>query len=154
GRFLRRIAPPGMTALFLAAVLAVFLLLPAGSASAQEQLLIGYATTSINFFPTWFAGQLGLYEKHGVNVRLTELVGGPAIQALMSGSMHMYDGGTSSLAARDEGMPVIVIAQGGPNNFSIYGQPEVKDVHDLRGRIVAIAAPGTSHEYVLLQLLE
>lgn len=157
GRTAGRARLSALLAVLLVAMLtASSILVPSGASaqSASQPIMVAYAVTSINFFPTWLAQEAGLFEKHGLNVRLTELVGAPAVQALVSGSLAFYDGGASSLAARDAGMPIKVIGQGGPNNFSVFAQRDIETMDELRGKVVAIVAPGTSEEYVLVQLLE
>lgn len=146
-----------LSRILAAVVLAAVLTASLGLVSAQAQsdpVVMAYGARSINFFPTWLAQRGGFFEKYGVNVQLTELLGGPAMQALSSGSLQVYDGGVSAMAARAQGMPAVIISQGAPNNFALYGSADVKDVADLRGRVVAVDAPGTTQEYTLKQLLD
>src|SRR5690606_23753566 len=76
----RRIHGKALSRILAAVVLAAVLTASLGLVSAQAQsdpVVMAYGARSINFFPTWLAQRGGFFEKYGVNVQLTELLGGP-----------------------------------------------------------------------------
>ena len=55
-------------------------------AAALESIVIAYPTTSSQFTPLWFARDVGLYEKYGLDGKLVFIQGGSILlQAMLAG---------------------------------------------------------------------
>src|SRR5512147_501333 len=60
-----------------------------GSAKGLENIVIAYPTTSSQFAPVWFARDVGLYEKYGLDAKLVFIQGGIVLlQAMFAGHVH------------------------------------------------------------------
>jgi NitT/TauT family transport system substrate-binding protein len=63
-------------------------------AAAAENVVIAYPTTSSQFTPLWFARDLGLYEKYGLDSKLVFVQGGSVLlQAMLAGQVHAAQNG-------------------------------------------------------------
>ena len=77
-------------------IIAYFLIWPTSprSASAVESIVIAYPTTSSQFVPLWFARDVGLYEKYGLDGQLVFIQGGSVLlQAMLAGQAHAAQNG-------------------------------------------------------------
>ena len=64
------------------------------SAAALESIVIAYPTTSSQFTPLWFARDVGLYEKYGLDGKLVFIQGGSILlQAMLAGQAHAAQNG-------------------------------------------------------------
>src|SRR6476659_862988 len=64
------------------------------SATALENIVIAYPTTSSQFAPLWFARDVGLYEKYGLDAKLVFIQGGSVLlQAMLAGQAHAAQNG-------------------------------------------------------------
>jgi NitT/TauT family transport system substrate-binding protein len=64
------------------------------SANALESIVIAYPTTSSQFTPLWFARDVGLYEKYGLDGQLVFIQGGSILlQAMLAGQAHAAQNG-------------------------------------------------------------
>jgi sulfonate transport system substrate-binding protein len=65
-----------------------------GSAKGLENIVIAYPTTSSQFAPVWFARDVGLYEKYGLDAKLVFIQGGSVLlQAMLAGQAHAAQNG-------------------------------------------------------------
>jgi len=64
------------------------------------------------------------------------MTGGAAVNAMLSGAEFLY-----------VGMPVATYA------FSLYARPEIKDVTDLRGKVLGVITKGASSDHASIALL-
>jgi ABC-type nitrate/sulfonate/bicarbonate transport system substrate-binding protein len=63
-------------------------------AAAAENVVIAYPTTSSQFTPLWFARDVGLYEKYGLDSKSVFVQGGSVLlQAMLAGQVHAAQNG-------------------------------------------------------------
>ena len=75
-------------------------------AVALENVIIAYPTTSSQFTPLWFARDVGLYEKYGLDSKLVFVQGGSVLlQAMLAGQVHAAQNGIAET--------MVVIHRGG-----------------------------------------
>jgi ABC-type nitrate/sulfonate/bicarbonate transport system substrate-binding protein len=68
-------------------------------AATLESIFIAYPTTSSQFTPLWFARDLGLYEKYGLDGKLVFIQGGSILlQAMLAGQAHAAQNGVAETA--------------------------------------------------------
>jgi ABC-type nitrate/sulfonate/bicarbonate transport system substrate-binding protein len=115
-------------------------------AAEAEALRLGYSGAT----PTQLAGALAveqkLFELYGVTVELNQSAGLTMIRALESQSLDVaIVGGGQALAAYMKGVEVRVVS-GLVNTvpFQLWAKPEIAQLKDLKGRLVADTPPGTS----------
>lgn len=93
--------------------------------------------------PLWVAKDEGLFAKHGLDVSLRQLTPTAGVQALLAGEVDLYAGGTAALAAAVGGAPIVYIGSI-VDRFvmSLFVQPEITSLIDLKGTVVGVSQPG------------
>ena len=110
-------------------------------AGALESIVIAYPTTSSQFTPLWFARDVGLYEKHGLDGKLVFIQGGSVLlQAMLAGQAHAAQNGIAETA--------VAILRGGDVRmlgvtskifpYTLIVSKEVKSARDLVGGKLAV----------------
>lgn len=116
---------------------------------AAPKVQIAYTAASAVFLPYWIAKEKQLYLRHGIDAELIYTTGGSkAIQALIAGSVQVAGVGTGSIEANIQGGATIYLASF-VNHFifSLYGDPSVNSVSDLKGSKIGVTRFGTATEY-------
>ena len=129
-------------------IIACFLIWPTSprSASALENIVIAYPTTSSQFIPLWFARDVGLYEKYGLDGQLVFIQGGSILlQAMLAGQAHAAQNGIAeTMVAVLRGGDVKIL--GVTSNifpYSLIGSKSVKNAKDLVGGRIAVNRVGS-----------
>src|SRR5262250_1013828 len=111
-----------------------------------ESLRLGFSGATA----TQLAGSLALEQKlfdlYGVRVEFTQSAGITMIRALDSGRLDVaIVGGGQALSAYLKGVEVRIIS-GLVNTvpFQLWGKPELSQLKDLKGKLIANTPPGTS----------
>lgn len=135
-------------------------LLACTSASAQKNpptVRIGIeapAGTNAHYYVT---KQLGLFQKHGVNIELISFPGGTVgLQALFAGDIQFATSdGVAGLSANLRGANLYFIA-GMINTFpfSILSRPEIRTPQELRGKKIVISRYGSSSDTAVRAAVE
>jgi ABC-type nitrate/sulfonate/bicarbonate transport system substrate-binding protein len=116
-----------------------------------------------NNWPIWAAVERGDFAKNGIRIALTYTPSSEALIAgLIEGKFDIAIAAIDNMVAYQEGQSEVKVEQGvdlvavmGVNNGfnSLMAAPHVKDVADLKGRKVAVDAPGTAYALVLYDIL-
>ena len=135
-------------------------LLACTSASAQKNpptVRIGIeapAGTNAHYYVT---KQLGLFQKHGINVELISFPGGTVgLQALVAGDIQFATSdGVAGLSANLRGANLYFVA-GMINTFpfSILSRPEIRTPQELRGKKIVISRYGSSSDTAVRAAVE
>ena len=128
------------------ALTAVTLISNSAIAEAAETLKLGFSGASATQLAGYLAVDQKLFDLYGVNVELTQSAGTTMIRALDSGSLHVaIVGGGQALNAYAKGVEVRIIS-GLVNTvpFQLWTKPELTQLKDLKGRLIANTPPGTS----------
>jgi NitT/TauT family transport system substrate-binding protein len=134
--------------LFIIALVVVSLWL--APAHALESVVIGYPTTSSQFAPLWFARDVGLYEKYGLDAKLVFIQGGSVLmQAMLAGQVQAAQNGIA------DSVPAIV--RGGDVRllgvtakifpYTLIAAKGIKGPKDLVGGRIAINRIGDVSAY-------
>jgi NitT/TauT family transport system substrate-binding protein len=115
------------------------------SAGALESIVIAYPTTSSQFAPLWFARDVGLYEKYGLDAQLVFIQGGSVLlQAMLAGQAHAAQNGIAeTMVAVLRGGDVRIL--GITSNifpYSLIASKGVKNAKDLVGGRIAVNRVG------------
>ena len=95
--------------------------------------------------PAWIAQDLGLFTKHGLQHSLTYLAATTAIQAIVAGTEEIGLVGNQGIDVALEGADTVYIANTASRFiFHLYGDPAVKTVADLKGKVLAATQPAAS----------
>jgi ABC-type nitrate/sulfonate/bicarbonate transport system substrate-binding protein len=126
----------------LAAILGILTAARFGSpAAALESIVIAYPTTSSQFTPLWFARDVGLYEKYGLDGKLVFIQGGSILlQAMLAGQAQAAQNGVAETVA--------AIVRGGDVRmlgvtskifpYTMIGGKNIKTAKDLVGGRLAV----------------
>ena len=125
--------------------------LPAGEAPSLRGV---YNALGGTMSPVWIAQELGLFTKHGLQHSLNYLAATTAIQAIVGGNEEIGLVGNQGIDVALEGADTVYIASTAPRFiFHLYGDPSIKSVADLKGKVVAVTQPAASTDYASRMLL-
>ncbi len=121
------------------------LALSAGPLHALENMVIAYPTTSSQFAPLWFARDMGLYEKYGLDAKLVFVQGGSVlIQAMLAGQAQAAQNGIAEtlVAALHGGDVRLLGVTAKIFPYTLIVGKEVKTPKDLVGGKIAVNRVG------------
>ena len=134
---------------FWGAVLLVFILtvcFPSSIRAAERppnQIAVTYVAIAGSYGALWAAKDQGLFKKYGLDVSLQYLNPTAGIQAMIAGDVDLYAGGTVALEAAISGADVVYVGSIIDKfTFSMFSLPEIKDVSELKGKILGVSQPG------------
>lgn len=124
--------------------------LPAGhSIGAEAPALRGvHNALGGTMTPLFVAQDLGLFAKHGLQHSLNYLPATTAVQALVAGSEEIGFVGNQCIDVGLEGADTIYVAATASRFiFQLYGDPTIKTVADLKGKVIVVTQPAASTDY-------
>jgi ABC-type nitrate/sulfonate/bicarbonate transport system substrate-binding protein len=117
-----------------------------------DALNVAVAATGSSYLPLQVAVDGGYLQEQGLNVSTSVVSASTAAQALVAGSMDLYQGGATGIAARLGGGDVIYIAAAvDRSTLVLFGQKGITSFPQFRGRPVATTAVGAFGEIALNQ---
>ncbi|MGE5218956.1 MAG: ABC transporter substrate-binding protein [Chloroflexota bacterium] len=126
------------------------------NAWGAESLRLGFSGATANQLAASLAVEQKLFELYGVNVEFIQSAGTTMIRALDSGSLDVaIVGGGQALSAYVKGVDVRIIS--GLVNiipFQLWAKPEISQLKDLKGKLIANTPPGTSLNLAATVLLQ
>ncbi len=149
--FATRISQLLMSAIFACAVGQS----PAELAAAEApSLRVVYNALGGSMAPVWVAQELGLFAKHGLQHSLNYLAATTAVQALAAGSEEIGLVGNQGIDVALEGADTVYVASTVSRFiFHLYGDPSIKSVQDLKGKVVVATQPAASTDYATRMVL-
>ena len=141
-------------------LLAVFLISAAFvsglNASAAEvkpernRLEVAIAAYGPLYLPLLVAHEAGYFSKRGVNLNITMLSATASAQALLSGTVDIYQGGTATIHANVAGSDLIYIAASvDRSTLVLFGQKGLTTFEGLHGKSVATTSVGAFGEIAM-----
>jgi ABC-type nitrate/sulfonate/bicarbonate transport system substrate-binding protein len=141
-------------------IIALILALPlAGIGNAQEKklepLFVSYSSFTGNRAPLWIAKELGLYEKHGLDVKLVSIAAGSvSLTALLAGNVHLTtDSSSGVVGAVARGAPIVTVSTNGALPYQLIALPSIKSAAELKGKIVGSSRIGAGTDFLLRRIL-
>jgi ABC-type nitrate/sulfonate/bicarbonate transport system substrate-binding protein len=141
----------------LSMLVTIFSSTPASAQKNPPTVRIGIeapAGTNAHYYVT---KQLGLFQKHGINIELISFPGGTVgLQALLAGDIQFATSdGVAGLSANLRGANLYFVA-GMINTFpfSILSRPEIRTPQDLRGKKIVISRYGSSSDTAVRAAVE
>jgi len=126
-------------------------LLWAITAHGQERpsILVGHGSLSGSILPLWVGAEAKLFDKHGLQVRPIYLPRAAGRSALLSGDIQYYFSvGPPLVQMRLSGGDVAITACVVHKLASkVMVVPAIQKVADLRGKVLAMANPGSSSDF-------
>jgi NitT/TauT family transport system substrate-binding protein len=130
----------------LVAVLVLFALTAPSHASAQtlEKVKLSMPTKNLLMWPFIMAQETGIFKEEGLEVELVVLRSDLVPAALGSGELDYSSNAETVLRAAHKGLPVrSLMSIGGRPALSLIVRPEIASGKDLKGKAIAVSAPGT-----------
>jgi ABC-type nitrate/sulfonate/bicarbonate transport system substrate-binding protein len=124
-------------------------------AAAPLVVKIGYPQPSGAQIPIWVISEAKIDQRYGLNLQVIYISGGARLtQTVVSGDVHMAMTGGAVVNGILSGAELVYIAIGVPTyGFSVYVRPEVKEVSDLRGKVLGVMTKGASSDHAATALL-
>jgi len=139
------------TPLRITTVALAILLSGAVCSFAQERptLLVGHGTLSGSILPLWVGAEAKLFEKYGVQVKPIYLPRAAGRPALLSGDIQIYfSAGPPLVQMRLSGGDIAVTSCVVHKLTSqIMVAPSIQKIADLRGKVLAVANPGSASDF-------
>jgi NitT/TauT family transport system substrate-binding protein len=118
---------------------------------AQERptILAGHGTLSGSILPLWVGVEAKLFEKHGVQVKPIYLPRAAGRPALLSGDIQVYFSAGPPLVQMRLGGADIAVTSCVVHKLTskIMVIPAIQKVADLRGKVLAVANPGSASDF-------
>ena len=129
----------------------LLLLLFAYPSVAADRVRIAYPSTAVVFLPLWAAADAGFFRKQNLTVELVSIRSSPiAMTALLTGEIDVVVGGANpGIALQLQGYRDLAIFAGLINRFlfSIYSQPNIEELSQLRGKRLGVTRFGGSNDF-------
>lgn len=122
------------------------------AAQSSEKVRVALGSISVNTAVIPVGQQAGLFAKHGIDLEPIYMGGGMnSLAAVTSNSVQfLAAGSTATISARLGGMDITMLSvQSNQLEYNIFSAPEIKTVHDLKGKIVTGTRPGASADSAL-----
>jgi ABC-type nitrate/sulfonate/bicarbonate transport system substrate-binding protein len=116
----------------------------------KPTLEVAIAATGPLYLPVILANEAGYFAKRGLTVNLTTLSATASAQALVSGQIDIYQGGTATIHANVAGSDLIYIAASvDRSTLILFGQKGLTTFESLRGKSVATTSVGAFGEIAM-----
>jgi NitT/TauT family transport system substrate-binding protein len=126
------------------------------SGRSARPLRVAYLSTSTTMAPVWMAKDSGAFAKEALDVEVLSMSSSSAIPALIANEIDVVEVSAAPvLTASLRGIDVVFIA--GLLNTMIwdfYARPEIKNVEQLKGKIIGTDRPATPVAYGTLVALK
>src|SRR3990172_10272908 len=113
----------------------------------KNKLEVAIAATGPLYLPIFLANEAGYFAKGGVTVNISVLSAAGSAQALLSGQVDIYQGGTAIIHANVAGSDLIYVAASvDRSTLVLFGQKGLTTFDGLRGKSVATTSVGAFGE--------
>ena len=146
---------PNMKRTAAAIATLIISIVTASPASAQLKK-IRFSTSSIAVTEMQFriAQMKGFYREEGLDLETVLIRGSVGMQALIGGSVDYASAAGSIIAAGVRGAPVrLVLIVNAKPQFDLVGQPDLKSVAQLKGKVVGISSRGGAVDLLMQSIL-
>jgi ABC-type nitrate/sulfonate/bicarbonate transport system substrate-binding protein len=123
---------------------------PAELKPEKNKLEVAIAATGPLYLPIILANEAGYFSKRGVTINISVLSATSSAQALLSGQIDIYQGGTATIHANVAGSDLIYIAASvDRSTLVLFGQKGLTTFESLRGKSVATTSVGAFGEIAM-----
>ena len=125
-------------------LLALAFVFPAAPALAQlKKVRLSATSVAVTELQFRIALLKGFYRDEGLDVEILLIRGAVGMQALLGGSVDYTSAAGSIIAGATRGVPVrLVLVVNSRPQFDLVGQPDIKSVAQLKGKVVGISSRG------------
>jgi ABC-type nitrate/sulfonate/bicarbonate transport system substrate-binding protein len=116
----------------------------------RNRLEVAIAAYGPLYLPLLVAHEAGYFAKRGVTLNITQLSATASAQALISGQVDIYQGGTATIHANVGGTDLIYIAAAvDRSTLMLFGQKGLMTFENFRGKSVATTSVGAFGEIAM-----
>jgi NitT/TauT family transport system substrate-binding protein len=136
----------------IAIVIGSFALFLSVARSAAAPVRVAYSAISGAMGPLWVAHDMGIFNRHGLEVQLLYIGGGSVVtQALLGGDVQFVRLGANAVVqASLRGADLKMIANTiNRLVFKLMSKPEIKSAADLKGKTIGVTRLGGSTDFAL-----
>jgi ABC-type nitrate/sulfonate/bicarbonate transport system substrate-binding protein len=130
---------------------------PNGYAQQPKKITVVYTIVSGDSMPLWVAYEKGYFRKYGLDAQLEFITGSnQTIAAMMAGKVDFTNGGGGAVVdAYLAGGDAVMIGSTVPFFLmSMYSQPEIQSVQELKGKRIAVTTLGTATDFARRIILQ
>jgi NitT/TauT family transport system substrate-binding protein len=116
-----------------------------------EPLRIAYTSIAIVFAPLWTTEEAGIFKKHGLDVELLYIGGGPpSTQALLAGDVKIsFTAAGAVVAANLAGSDVVLLGTTADTlPFELWSVPTIRVPEQLKGTRMGVTRIGATSDFV------
>lgn len=125
------------------------------SVHAADKIRIGYPDFNSSTFTLPLAHIRGFFQEEGLQAELIRIRSAVALPALTSGEIDYHTVVSPAVAAALRGIPVRVVACFTPGlTTAIIARPEIKTIHDLKGKTIGLNSIGGGLESTVRMMLK
>lgn len=116
---------------------------------------VGYPQLNGGQVPLWNIPENKLDQKYGLDVKPVYIPGGVRLtQSALSGAVDIAMTGGAAVNAMLSGAEFVYVGMPVPTYaFSLYARPEIKEVSDLRGKVLGVITKGASSDHASIAML-
>jgi NitT/TauT family transport system substrate-binding protein len=144
---------------FVAALAGALAVAVSSAASAQTTLTVGKAAPNADpIIPVNVGNQLGIFKKHGLDLKIVDFNGGSKMAtAMAAGSIDIGDGAGTEMVLVAKGVPMTAICESaGPLPFLAIGVPYDSPIHtiaQLKGKKLGFSSAGSLTDWLTKELV-
>jgi ABC-type nitrate/sulfonate/bicarbonate transport system substrate-binding protein len=121
----------------------VFVFIAAPAPAQLKKVRLSATSVAVTELQFRIALLKGFYRDEGLDVEIVLIRGAVGMQALLGGSVDYTSAAGSIIAGATRGMPVrLVLVVNARPQFDLVGQPDIKAVAQLKGKVVGISSRG------------
>jgi len=125
------------------------------AAVPPKKIRLAYSAFAYANPPFWIAHDLKLFEKYGLDPELVYVSGARPIQAMLGGSIDVSQVGGAATVTAAQGADVAILGTIFSRlNFVVHASPQIKQISDLKGKILAADAVGGNTYFAALLFLQ
>ena len=123
--------------------------------AALTTIRVGYPQLNGGQTPLWNIADSRIDQKSALDIKPVYIPGGVRLtQSMLSGSVDIATTGGAAVNAMLSGAELIYVGMPvATYAFSLYARPEIKDVTDLRGKVLGVITKGASSDHAAIALL-
>ena len=128
---------------------------PEAATSPTTTIRVGYPQLNGGQTPLWNIPENKLDQKYGLDIKPVYIPGGVRLtQSAISGAVDIAMTGGAAVNAMLSGADFIYVGMPVPTYaFSLYARAEIKEVADLRGKVLGVITKGASSDHASIAML-
>jgi ABC-type nitrate/sulfonate/bicarbonate transport system substrate-binding protein len=126
--------------------------------AAATTLTVGKAAPNSDpIIPVNVGERLGIFKKHGLDLKIVDFSGGSKMsQAMAAGSIDIGDGAGTEMALVAKGVPMLAVCEtAGPVPFLSVGVPwdsPIRSIEQLKGKKIGVSTTGSLTDWLAKEL--